>query len=104
MRGCTFFTKFNIQWGYNNIHIKDGDQWKAAFLTHKGLFESMVIYFRLTNSPTTFQTMIDTIFAEEIAKGWLIVYIDNMHQGNPPRLPSASKREFTNNLDYQQLA
>jgi hypothetical protein len=78
MRGCTLFTKFNICWGYNNIRIKDGNQWKAAFLTHKGLFEPMVMYFGLTNSPATFQTMMDTIFTDEIAKGWLTVYMDDM--------------------------
>jgi hypothetical protein len=78
MRGCTLFTKFDIRWGYNNIHIKDGDQWKAAFLTHEGLFEPMVMYFGLTNSPATFQTMMDTIFADEIAQGWLTVYMDDM--------------------------
>jgi hypothetical protein len=69
MRGCTLFTKFDIRWGYNNICIKDGDQWKVAFLTHKGLFEPMVMYFGLTNSPATFQTMMDTIFVDKIAKG-----------------------------------
>jgi hypothetical protein len=78
MRGCTLFTKFDIRWGYNNIRIKDGDQWKAAFLTHKGLFEPMVIYFGLTNSPATFQTMMDTIFTSEVAQKWLTIYMDDM--------------------------
>jgi hypothetical protein len=78
MRGCTLFTKFNIRWGYNNVRIKDGDQWKAAFLTHEGLFEPMVMYFGLTNSPATFQTMMDTIFASEVAQKWLTIYMDNM--------------------------
>jgi hypothetical protein len=68
MRGCTLFTKFDIRWGYNNIWIKDSNQWKAAFLTHEGLFEPMVMYFGLTNSPATFQTMMDTIFASEVAQ------------------------------------
>jgi hypothetical protein len=78
MRGCTLFTKFDIRWGYNNIQIKEGDQWKAAFLTHEGLFEPMVMYFGLTNSPATFQTMMDTIFASEVAQKWLTIYMDDM--------------------------
>ena len=49
------FTKFDVQWGYNNIWIQDGDQWKAAFITHKGLFEPTVMFFGLCNSPATFQ-------------------------------------------------
>ena len=45
------FTKMDIIWGYNNIHIKEGHEWKAAFLTLKGLFEPTVMYFGLCNSP-----------------------------------------------------
>jgi len=37
LTGCTLFTKFNIRWGYNNIQIKEGNEWKAAFLTPEGL-------------------------------------------------------------------
>jgi len=59
---CTLFTKFNICWGYNNVHIKEGDKWKAAFLTHEGLFEPTVMFFGLTNSSATFQMMMNTIF------------------------------------------
>ena len=53
------FSKFNIRWGYNNIWIKEGDEHKAAFKTKYGLFEPLVMYFRLTNSPATFQAMMN---------------------------------------------
>ena len=33
------------------------------------------MFFGLTNLPVTFQTMMNAISAEEIAEGWLIVYI-----------------------------
>jgi len=36
------------------MRIKEGDEWKAAFTTLKGLFEPMVMFFGLTNSPATF--------------------------------------------------
>jgi hypothetical protein len=45
-----------------------GDEWKATFLTNEGLFELTVMFFGLTNSPTTFQTMMNSIFAPEIAE------------------------------------
>jgi hypothetical protein len=56
-----WFTKFDIRWGYNNVRIKKGDEWKAAFKTNRGLFEPTVMFFGLTNSPATFQTMMDSI-------------------------------------------
>ena len=49
LSGCTLFTKFNVRWGYNNVWIKEGDEWKAAFLTNEGLFEPTVMFFGLTN-------------------------------------------------------
>ena len=60
------------------MHIKEGDKHKAAFITNQGLFKPTVMFFRLTNSPATFQTMMNAIFTEEIAKGWLIVYMDDI--------------------------
>src|SRR5712671_1662299 len=78
LRGCTLFMKFNIKWGYNNVRIKDGDQWKAVFTTNKGLFKPTVMFFGLTNSLATFQTMINTIFRDLIADGSMMVYMDDM--------------------------
>jgi hypothetical protein len=49
-----WFTKLDICWGYNNICIKPGDEWKAAFITKFGLFEPTVMFFSLCNSPATF--------------------------------------------------
>ncbi|RXW20770.1 hypothetical protein EST38_g5090 [Candolleomyces aberdarensis] len=78
LRKAKFFTKMDVRWGYNNIRIKDGDQWKAAFITNAGLFEPTVMFFGLTNSPATFQAMMDSIFEEEIREGIAIVYMDDI--------------------------
>ena len=43
------------------VRIKDGDQHKAAFKTKYGLYEPNVMFFGLTNSPATFQAMMDHI-------------------------------------------
>jgi len=58
LHGAKYFTKLDVHWGFNNICIKPGDEWKAAFRTNRGLFEPLVIFFGMTNSPATFQTMI----------------------------------------------
>ena len=78
VQNAKIFTKVDIRWGYNNVHIKEGDEYKAVFITNQGLFKPTVMFFGLTNSPATFQTMMNAIFAEEIAEGWLIVYMDNI--------------------------
>ena len=68
----------DVRWGYNNIRIKEGDEYKVAFRTNRGLFEPLVMFFGLTNSPATFQTMMNDIFREEIAQGWVIIYMDDI--------------------------
>jgi len=52
--GARYFTKLDVRWGFNNIHIKPRDEWKAAFHTNRGLFEPLVMFFGMTNSPATF--------------------------------------------------
>ena len=78
LRGAKYFTKLDVRWGFNNVRIKEGDEWKAAFQTNRGLFEPLVMYFGLTNSPATFQTMMDDIFEELISEGNVIVYLDDI--------------------------
>jgi len=56
------FMKLDLRWEYNNIRIKKGDEWKAAFTTYIGAYKPTVMYFGLTNSPATFQTMINNLF------------------------------------------
>ena len=48
------FMKMDLRWKYNNVRIKEGDEWKAVFSMHEGSFEPMVMFFGLTNSLATF--------------------------------------------------
>lgn len=78
LKGAKYFTKLDVRWGYNNVRIKDGDEWKAAFRTNRGLFEPLVMFFGLTNSPATFQTMMNDIFRDLINRGVVVVYLDDI--------------------------
>ncbi|KXN91290.1 hypothetical protein AN958_00597, partial [Leucoagaricus sp. SymC.cos] len=62
LKDAKYFTKLNICLGYNNIRIHSQDTWKAAFKTHKGLFEPTVMFFGMCNSLTIFQSMMDSLF------------------------------------------
>ena len=59
LKGRALFTKFDICWGYHNVHIQEGNQWKAAFKTPLGLFEPLVMLFGQCNTPSTFQWVMD---------------------------------------------
>jgi len=75
------FTKMDLRWGYNNVRIKEGDEWKAAFTTHIGSFKPVVMFFGLTNLPATFQTMMNDIFRDLINKGDVATFIDDVLVG-----------------------
>ena len=64
-----WFTKSDVCNGYNNIRIKKGDEWKGAFICNRGLFEPLVMYFGMSNSPATFQAYMNDIFEKLILEG-----------------------------------
>jgi len=78
LRRARYFTKLDVRWGFNNVRIKPRDEWKAAFRTNRGLFEPLVMFFRMTNSPATFQTMMNDVFRTVIAEGIVVVYLDDI--------------------------
>jgi hypothetical protein len=83
LSGAHIFSKVDIRQGYNNVHIKKGDEWKAAFKTKFGHWEPLVMFFGLTNSPSTFQEMMNVIYKEAIerhaARGTIIqIYMDDI--------------------------
>ena len=50
------FTKMDLRWGYNNVRIKEGDEWKAAFTMPEGLFEPTVMFFWVDEFPSNFSS------------------------------------------------
>ena len=75
------FTKMDLRWGYNNVRIKEENEWKAAFMTPEGGFEPTIMFFGLTNSLATFQTMMNELLRDLINIGKVVAFIDDMIVG-----------------------
>jgi RNase H-like domain found in reverse transcriptase/Reverse transcriptase (RNA-dependent DNA polymerase) len=78
LKGTKYFTKLDVRLGYNNVQIRKGDEWKAAFKTNKRLFKPTVMFFGMCNSPAIFQAMMDDIFMTIIDNQLVIVYMDDI--------------------------
>ena len=80
---ANWFTKLDVRGAYNLIRIKEGDEWKTAFRTRYGLFESLVMPFGLTNAPATFQSFNNSALAPFL-DSFAIAYLDDV-TGGPAR-------------------
>ena len=75
------FTKMDLQQGFNNVRIKERDEWKEAFTTYIGLFKLTVIFFEMINSLVTFQAIMNKILEDLVNKGKVAVFVDNVLVG-----------------------
>ena len=72
------FMKMDLQWEFNNIRIKEGDEWKGAFMTYIGSFKPTVMFFRMTNSPATVQAIMNEILRDLINEGKVAAFVDDV--------------------------
>ena len=102
------FTNMDLRWDYNNVRIKEGDEWKAAFTTLEGFFKPTVMFFGLTNSPATFQAMMNELLRDLINTGKVAVFIDDviigmeMEEGHDELVAEVIKRLKENDLYVKQ--
>ena len=75
------FTKIDLWWGFNNIRIKEGNKQKGVFTIHVELFEPTVMFFGMTNSPATFQAMMNKILRDPVNKGKVAAFVDDVLVG-----------------------
>jgi hypothetical protein len=61
LQNAKYFTKLDIHGVYNLVRMAEGEEWKTAFRTWYGLFESLVMPFGLTYAPAGFQHFINDI-------------------------------------------
>jgi len=75
------FTKMDLRWRFNNVRIKEEDEWKGAFTMHIESFEPTVMFFGMTNLPATFQVMMNEILRDLINEGKVAAFVDDVLVG-----------------------
>ncbi len=78
LSGAKIYIKLDLRDVYHRIRIKKGDEWKITFRTRYGLWEYVIISFRLINTPTTFQVYINKAL-DDLLNIIYIIYIDDIY-------------------------
>ena len=71
------FSKISLRYGYHQVHIKDEYIFTTSFRTRYGHYMFVVIPFGLTNTPTTFMFLMNSIMSNYLDK-FVVVFIDNI--------------------------
>lgn len=72
------FTTLDLQSGYHQMLLHESDVPKTAFVTHRGQYQFKVLCFGLTNAPSAFQRLMNSIFRDLIDARIVQIYLDDI--------------------------
>jgi len=77
-KGARMFSNPDLQSGFDQLCIRECDQYKTAFVSPGGQYEWVTCPFGLSNAPNYFQRLMNDILHEHIAVGYCVCYCDDL--------------------------
>jgi len=74
LHGAIFFDKLDLHSRYHELRMREAYIPKTTFGTGEGHYEYMMMHFGLTNAPSTFQSLINSIFEPFLKKNYVYIF------------------------------
>lgn len=74
---ASYFTKLDLRLGYWQVRIALGNEKKTTYVTRYGLFDFLVMPFRLTNVFATFCNLMNDVLFDYL-DAFTVVYLDDI--------------------------